>query len=191
MVLKEYGGSLYAEGRSLFVYRHLVVHTQQSFVGTKPHLQCCWDLIARWEIAEPPSHRVPVPERSPWQRPLCHVPFSGCGIDLQPSLASHSLEFHVLVNLSETLGNISSYPGICCRRISRRLICGLRILRVEDEVLEKCSILALKCLCLWNILTASTKMTNDMSRSLDVLPVRFEDVGMHWYLHFWYLLPRS
>ena len=62
LVLKEYGNCIYGEGRSLFVYRHLVVYTQQSFIGIKPHLQCCWDLIARWEIAEPPSHRVPIPE---------------------------------------------------------------------------------------------------------------------------------
>ena len=62
LVLKEYGGELYADGRSLFTYRHLIVYSQQSFVGIKPHLQCCWDLIARWEIAEPPTHRVPIPE---------------------------------------------------------------------------------------------------------------------------------
>lgn len=39
-----------------------MVYTQQSFVGAKPFLQCCWDLVSKWEIVEPPSHRVPVPE---------------------------------------------------------------------------------------------------------------------------------
>lgn len=61
-VLKEYGCHLYGEGRSLFVYRHLVVYTQQSFVGAKPYLQSCWDLITKWEIVEPSTHRVPIPE---------------------------------------------------------------------------------------------------------------------------------
>lgn len=61
-VLKEYGCHLYGEGRSLFVYRHLVVYTQQSFVEAKPYLQCCWDLITKWEIVEPSTHRVPIPE---------------------------------------------------------------------------------------------------------------------------------
>ena len=37
LVLKEYGGWLYSEGRSLFVHRHLIVYTQQSFVGIRAH----------------------------------------------------------------------------------------------------------------------------------------------------------
>ena len=61
-VLKEYGCHLYGEGKSLFGFRHLVVYTQQSFVGAKPYLQCCWDLVSKWEICEPPTHRVPIPE---------------------------------------------------------------------------------------------------------------------------------
>ena len=39
-----------------------MVYTQQSFVGAKPYLQCCWDLVSKWEICEPPTHRVPIPE---------------------------------------------------------------------------------------------------------------------------------
>lgn len=51
-VLKEYGCHLFGEGKSLFCFRRLVVYTQQSFVGAKPYLQCCWDLVSKWEICE-------------------------------------------------------------------------------------------------------------------------------------------
>ena len=61
-VLKEYGCFLYSGGQSLYTFRHLVVFTQQSFLGIKPFMHVCWDLITRWEIVEPPSHRLPIPE---------------------------------------------------------------------------------------------------------------------------------
>ena len=61
-VLKEYGCFLYSGGQSLYTFRHLVVFTQQSFLGIKPYMHVCWDLISRWEVVEPPSHRLPVPE---------------------------------------------------------------------------------------------------------------------------------
>ena len=61
-VLKEYGCFLYSGGQSLYTFRHLVVFTQQSFLGIKPYMHVCWDLITRWEIVGPPSHRLPIPE---------------------------------------------------------------------------------------------------------------------------------
>ena len=58
---KDYGNYLYATGKSLYVYRHLVVFMQQNFVTIKPYMGLCWTMISRWEMMEPTVHRVPLP----------------------------------------------------------------------------------------------------------------------------------
>ena len=60
-LLKEYGSFLYASGRSLYVFRHLVVYAQQSCLGARMYMHTVWDMISRWEIAEPTEHRAPLP----------------------------------------------------------------------------------------------------------------------------------
>lgn len=60
-LLEQYGNHLYQQGAALYAYRHLVVVTQQSVAGAKPWLGPCWEMIARWEVKEPPSHRTPLP----------------------------------------------------------------------------------------------------------------------------------
>ena len=60
-LLKEYGGFLYESGKSLYVFRHLVVYAQQSCLGARMYMHTVWDMISRWEIAEPTEHRAPLP----------------------------------------------------------------------------------------------------------------------------------
>lgn len=60
-LLREYGYFLYGEGKSLYLYRHLVVFTQQQVMGARGCLGICWDTIAKWELAEPVRHRAPLP----------------------------------------------------------------------------------------------------------------------------------
>ena len=60
-LLREYGYHLYSNGKSLFVYRHLIVLVQQQIVGAKAYLGICWETISRWEMQEPVQHRIPLP----------------------------------------------------------------------------------------------------------------------------------
>ena len=92
-VVKEYGCHLFGEGKSLFCFRHLVVYTQQSFVGAKPYLQCCWDLVSKWEICEPPTHRVPIPEPVAKAIMACAILW-GWRRFASSSLGSQSLRLH-------------------------------------------------------------------------------------------------
>ena len=62
LMLQEYGNCLYEEGRALYLYRHLVVLVQQSFLHAKPFMGPAWSMIAKWERLEPSTHRAPVPE---------------------------------------------------------------------------------------------------------------------------------
>ena len=62
LMLQEYGNCLYEEGRALYLYRHLVVLVQQSFLLAKPFMGPAWNMIAKWERLEPSAHRAPVPE---------------------------------------------------------------------------------------------------------------------------------
>eukprot|EP00435_Cladocopium_sp_Y103_P073431 s469_g43.t1 len=61
LLAKEYGSFLYSTGRSLYVYRHLLVFLQQNFLTVKPYMGACWTLVTTWELAEPTTHRVPLP----------------------------------------------------------------------------------------------------------------------------------
>eukprot|EP00438_Fugacium_kawagutii_P022650 Skav224874 [mRNA] locus=scaffold1112:121111:123981:+ [translate_table: standard] len=58
---KEYGNFLYATGKSLYIFRHLLVFLQQNFITAKPFMGVCWAMVTRWERVEPTVHRVPLP----------------------------------------------------------------------------------------------------------------------------------
>eukprot|EP00438_Fugacium_kawagutii_P006451 Skav204515 [mRNA] locus=scaffold3201:99100:106360:+ [translate_table: standard] len=62
VLLKEYGNHLYASGQALYIYRHLAVYVQQNILGIRPYMGVVWDMVTRWEIAEPTEHRAPLPE---------------------------------------------------------------------------------------------------------------------------------
>ena len=61
LLAREYGSYLYATGKSLFVFRHLLVFLQQNFATAKPYMGLCWTMVSKWEMAEPTNHRVPLP----------------------------------------------------------------------------------------------------------------------------------
>lgn len=61
VLLKEFGNYLFSQGKSLHVYRHLIVYVQKTMLEAKPFMSLNWDMIARWEMLEPPLHRVPIP----------------------------------------------------------------------------------------------------------------------------------
>ena len=60
-LVKEFGNHLYSTGKTLHVFRHLVVYIQKTYVATRPYMSLNWDMIARWERMEPPVHRTPIP----------------------------------------------------------------------------------------------------------------------------------
>lgn len=60
-LVREFGNVAFKDGKSLYLYRHLVVYVQKSFVECKPYMGPCWDNISRWEMIEPVSHRAPLP----------------------------------------------------------------------------------------------------------------------------------
>ena len=61
MLVKEFGNHLFSTGKSLYILRHLVVYIQKSQIEVRPYLGICRDLIQKWELVEPPVHRVPLP----------------------------------------------------------------------------------------------------------------------------------
>lgn len=46
----------------MYLFRHLTVMMQQRFPSQIAALADAWDLLSRWEIAEPISHRPPLPK---------------------------------------------------------------------------------------------------------------------------------
>ncbi len=56
-----YGKHLYETGVALYVLRQLVTHTQRTIPGSRLHLQPVWEVVSKWELVEPISHRRPVP----------------------------------------------------------------------------------------------------------------------------------
>lgn len=60
--LEAYGHVLFSAGVPLHYYRQLLAHAQREYVLTKPYMGQAWNLVSRWEIAEPIQHRTPVPE---------------------------------------------------------------------------------------------------------------------------------
>lgn len=61
LLVSSFGRHLFSTGKSQYVFRHLVVYIQKSFVHTKPFVSKCWDLLQKWERVEPTVHRAPIP----------------------------------------------------------------------------------------------------------------------------------
>lgn len=62
MFLKRYGLHLYSTGGKLYELRHLLVLVQQEFPKVRAEIAPCWQLVSKWEIAQPLKHRQPLPE---------------------------------------------------------------------------------------------------------------------------------
>ena len=62
MALRCYAGWLYKTGGSLYDLRHTLLEAQRRFLGLKPFAGIVWEILSRWELAEPTVHRVPLPE---------------------------------------------------------------------------------------------------------------------------------
>lgn len=59
--LRAFGNWMYQRGEAMYLFRHLVVHLQQTFPGERSLLAPAWDLLNRWEILLPVQHRPPMP----------------------------------------------------------------------------------------------------------------------------------
>lgn len=62
-LLRAFGNELYRSGQAMYLFRHLVVCLQQQFPGERSLMAPAWDLLTRWEIAEPVTHRPPMPRK--------------------------------------------------------------------------------------------------------------------------------
>eukprot|EP00438_Fugacium_kawagutii_P007238 Skav211558 [mRNA] locus=scaffold2228:116375:121024:+ [translate_table: standard] len=62
LFLRSFGNWLYQHGEPLYIFRHLVVFIQQQFPTMRDHVTKAWDLLQRWELVEPVSHRPPLPK---------------------------------------------------------------------------------------------------------------------------------
>jgi hypothetical protein len=60
--LHSYGNWLFQTGQPLYVFRHLVVFCQQQFPHLRPSMTEAWNLLSRWEILNPVTHRPPAPK---------------------------------------------------------------------------------------------------------------------------------
>lgn len=61
LFLRAFGNWLFQRGEAMYLYRHLVVHLQQTYPGERTMLAPAWDLLNRWEIVLPVQHRPPLP----------------------------------------------------------------------------------------------------------------------------------
>lgn len=62
LFLRAFGMHLYSRSGPMYVFRHLVVLLQQQFPDHRGRIREGWDLLARWEVAQPVSHRPPLPK---------------------------------------------------------------------------------------------------------------------------------
>ncbi|CAE7833835.1 unnamed protein product, partial [Symbiodinium necroappetens] len=62
MALRAYGNWLFCNGGSLHSLRHTLLASQRKYLNLRPFSKVVWELITRWEHAEPPQHRTPIPE---------------------------------------------------------------------------------------------------------------------------------
>ena len=60
--LRSFGNWLFAEGKAMYLFRHLVVFLQQQFPALRHQIIPAWELLARWEIVQPVTHRPPLPK---------------------------------------------------------------------------------------------------------------------------------
>ena len=50
------------ENLCINMFRHLMVFLQHMFPDQRPRLAPAWDLLARWELVQPVTHRPPLPK---------------------------------------------------------------------------------------------------------------------------------
>ena len=60
--LRAYGDFLFQTGGSLFNLRHVMLAAQRICPAAKPFMQVAWEIVERWELQCPVTHRPPVPE---------------------------------------------------------------------------------------------------------------------------------
>ena len=60
-VLRDFGRHLYSAGYSLYVLRHLLSSVSRDFPSLRHQLGAAWDIVTRWQIVQPLSHRAPLP----------------------------------------------------------------------------------------------------------------------------------
>ena len=60
--LEAYGKHQFSVGMPLQYYRQLLAHCQREHPLLRPVLGCAWNVLSKWQIAEPLQHRVPIPE---------------------------------------------------------------------------------------------------------------------------------
>lgn len=59
--LRCYGDILFQRRGSLANFRHLVLSCQRWKPASRAHTYTAWDLVKRWEVQEPVTHRPPIP----------------------------------------------------------------------------------------------------------------------------------
>eukprot|EP00434_Breviolum_minutum_P010322 symbB.v1.2.009108.t1/scaffold573.1/size222803/17 len=62
LFLRSFGNWLFNQGMPMYLFRHLVVLIQQQFPAERHQITSAWDLLARWELVQPVSHRPPLPK---------------------------------------------------------------------------------------------------------------------------------
>ena len=60
--LRSFGNWLYNNGQAIYLFRHLVVFSQQQFPAERHQIQPAWELLHRWESIQPVTHRTPMPK---------------------------------------------------------------------------------------------------------------------------------
>ena len=60
--LRSFGNWLYNNGQAMYIFRHLVVFSQQQFPAERHQIQPAWELLHRWESVQPVTHRTPMPK---------------------------------------------------------------------------------------------------------------------------------
>eukprot|EP00435_Cladocopium_sp_Y103_P058455 s1133_g20.t1 len=60
--LRAYGDELFQRGGSLFNLRHLFLAAQRWCPAARVHMQAAWEIVERWELQCPVTHRAPIPE---------------------------------------------------------------------------------------------------------------------------------
>lgn len=60
--LRSYGDLCFQQGLALSNFRHLLIGFQRWKPQIKPFLAGAWDMVKRWELQQPVTHRVPVPQ---------------------------------------------------------------------------------------------------------------------------------
>ena len=61
LLIAEFGRHIFEKGQSIYLLRQLITHVQRENPAYRPHLQICWQLVSKWEVIEPTTHRTPLP----------------------------------------------------------------------------------------------------------------------------------